>query len=161
MPIFTSSRFKFLFIIAPVLLLLAGTSTQAGDLRITHQGGEEVVTRESLSRYTQVGFTTSTIWTDGQVAFQGVPLKVLLEELGLTGGRVVLSALNNYSVVLPVSELDERAPIIASSMNGDIMSPRRWGPYWLVYPYDEDRAFRTETVYSRSIWQLVHITVMD
>lgn len=161
MPISTTSWFKFILIIVAFPLLVAGTPAQAGDLRISHQGGEEVVTREHLARYTQVGFTTSTIWTDGQVAFQGVPLKTLLDGLGLTGGRVVLSALNDYSVAMPLSELDARAPIIASSMNGEVMSPRKWGPYWLVYPYDEDRSFRTETVYSRSIWQLVRITVMD
>ena len=161
MPNSTTSWFNFTSVLIAILLLFAGGPAQAGDLRISHQGGEEVVTREQLARYTQVGFTTSTIWTDGQVAFQGVPLKALLEDLGLTRGRVVLSALNDYSVAMPLSDLDARAPIIASSMNGEAMSPRTWGPYWLVYPYDDDRAFRTETIYSRSIWQLVRITVMD
>jgi len=39
------------------------------------------------------------------------------------------------------------------------MSAREKGPVWLVYNYDSDPAFRTETVYSRSVWQLDRITI--
>jgi hypothetical protein len=48
--------------------------------------------------------------------------------------------------------------MIAYARNGEPMSLREKGPFWLVYNYDADPAFRTETVYSRSIWQLDRIT---
>jgi hypothetical protein len=37
------------------------------------------------------------------------------------------------------------------------MSIREKGPLWLVYPYDLNKAYQSETIYSRSIWQLVRI----
>ncbi|MGB1266126.1 MAG: oxidoreductase, partial [Nereida ignava] len=45
-------------------------------------------------------------------------------------------------------------PIIAYKQNGSEMSRRRKGPLWIVYPYDDKKSYQTETVYSRSIWQL-------
>ena len=161
MPSTTPTRIKPFALIIAVLVCLAGGVARADTLRITHQGGEEVVTAEDLARFDQTGFTTSTIWTDGKIAFEGVPLKVLLDSLGVTRGQVELRALNDYAVTLPVAELEAQAPIIAARMNGAPMPARRWGPYWLVYPYDADGIYRSEVTYSRSIWQLVSVTVMD
>jgi len=42
-------------------------------------------------------------------------------------------------------------------MNGEPISRREKGPYWLVYPYDVDAKYQSEVVYSKSIWQLVSI----
>ncbi len=46
-------------------------------------------------------------------------------------------------------------------MNGETMPVRRKGPLWIVYPYDSDEAYRSEAIYSRSIWQLDRIEVTD
>ena len=67
-------------------------------------------------------------------------------------------AINDYSITVPVSEIGQDNPMIAYARNGEPMSLREKGPFWLVYNYDADPAFRTETVYSRSIWQLDRIT---
>jgi hypothetical protein len=45
-------------------------------------------------------------------------------------------------------------------MNGAEMSIRDKGPLWIVYPYDASDDFRSEVVYSRSIWQLDRIEVI-
>jgi hypothetical protein len=37
------------------------------------------------------------------------------------------------------------------------MSVRDKGPLWLIYPYDSKAEYQSETIYSRSIWQLVKI----
>ena len=39
------------------------------------------------------------------------------------------------------------------------MSVREKGPLWIVYPYDSNIAFQTETIYARSIWQLDRISI--
>ena len=44
-------------------------------------------------------------------------------------------------------------------MNGEIMSLRDKGPLWVIYPYDQNAAYRSEVTYSRSIWQLDRIEV--
>lgn len=48
--------------------------------------------------------------------------------------------------------------ILAYLLDGQPMSVRDKGPLWLVYPYDASPAFRSEVIYSRSIWQLDRIS---
>jgi hypothetical protein len=40
------------------------------------------------------------------------------------------------------------------------MSVRDKGPLWVVYPFDDVPAYQSETIYSRSIWQLDRIEVV-
>lgn len=104
---------------------------------------------------------TSTIWTDGPQTFQGVSLDLLIERLGASGDVLRASAINDYYVEIPVSDAVEGGPIIAYKMNGNVMSVRDKGPLWVIYPYDADPEYRSEVIYSRSIWQLDRIEVMD
>jgi hypothetical protein len=46
-------------------------------------------------------------------------------------------------------------------MDGNAMSVRDKGPLWVIYPYDSDAAYRTEVIYSRSIWQLDRLEVVQ
>jgi len=38
---------------------------------------------------------------------------------------------------------------------------REKGPLWVIYPYDSDAKFRTEVIYSRSIWQLDRLAIVQ
>lgn len=100
---------------------------------------------------------TSTIWTEGVQKFQGVPLHVLLDCLDVTSGKILATAINDYTVEIPVSDVVEGGPMIAYKLNDELMSVRDKGPLWVVYPYDDSAEYRTEVVYSRSIWQLDRI----
>lgn len=109
----------------------------------------------------QVTFRTSTIWTDGEVSFSGVPLKALLASIDADGTAVEMVALNDYKVVMPLADLEDNAPIIATRLDGKTMSVRDKGPYWIVFPYDQDPKYQTETIYSYSIWQLNQLKTVD
>lgn len=115
----------------------------------------------NLDAMEQVSFRTTTIWTDGEVTFSGVPLKALLASVGADGSAVEMVALNDYKVVMPMAALEDGAPIIATRMDGDTMSVRDKGPYWIVFPYDRDPKYQAETIYSFSIWQLNRLKVVD
>lgn len=115
----------------------------------------------ALDALDQVEFTTSTIWTDSENLFSGVPLKALLAHLDVEGTTIEMVALNDYAVSMPIADLEDDAPIVASRMDGKTMSVRDKGPFWLVYPYDRDDRYSTETNYSRSIWQLNRLKVLD
>ncbi|MEP1932492.1 MAG: oxidoreductase [Paracoccaceae bacterium] len=116
---------------------------------------------EALDLLEQKKFSTKTIWTDGITTFSGVPLKVLLNHFDANGETVEMVALNDYAVTMPFADLEDDAPIVATRMNGELMSVRDKGPFWVVYPYDLDARYQNETVYSRSIWQLNRLKVMD
>jgi hypothetical protein len=59
-----------------------------------------------------------------------------------------------------MSDAVEGGPIVAYLMNGEEMSIRDKGPLWVIYPYDSDADFRSEVVFTRSIWQLDRLVVI-
>ncbi|MDU8945512.1 putative pterin-binding protein [Ovoidimarina sediminis] len=141
----------------------AGTATD-NDLSALYverlDGSEVKFTLEDLDALEQVGFSTSTVWTDGINHFSGVSILNLLEHAEAEGSTLRMVALNDYSIEMPVEELDEKAPIVASRMNGDTMSIREKGPFWVIYPFDSDPEFASEINRSRSVWQLSRLVLV-
>ena len=103
-------------------------------------------------------FKTNTIWLDKVAEFTGVSLKAVLDYAGASGSLIHAIALNDYKVDIPADTANEDAPIVAYHLDGETMSARDKGPLWVVYPYDQNSQYRTEVIYSRSIWQLDRIT---
>jgi len=127
-------------------------------------GGDEVTIKLDLNALEALGskeIVTSTIWTNGVHQFEGVPLTKLLEAFRLKGQRAKLTAINDYSVEIPLGGSINAKAIVAYRMDGQEMSRRAKGPLWLIYPFDQSSKFRTETVYARSIWQLNRIQVIE
>lgn len=133
--------------------------TVSGEISKTNGDGVAQFDLDMLRALPAETFTTTTIWTNGPQQFKGVPLRALLDELGATGQILRSIAINAYEVQIPATEAQAGAPIIAYELNGNTMSVRDKGPLWIVYPYDSDPRFRTEVVYSRSIWQLDQIII--
>jgi hypothetical protein len=92
--------------------------------------------------------------------FEGVSLDVITDLLGVEEGTLLATAINDYTVEIPVADAVPGGPIIAYLMDGEEMSVREKGPLWVVYPYDSNADYRSEVVYSRSIWQLDRIEVV-
>ncbi|MDE4139047.1 MULTISPECIES: molybdopterin-dependent oxidoreductase [Rhodobacterales] len=149
------------------LMLGLGASAQAASddtvlLTVQIEGDDAsttTFTRDQLMSLGQTSFETETIWTSGTQAFTGVSLKDLMAHLGVTSGVLQARAINDYMVEVPLSDAIEGGPIIAYERNGKTMSVRSKGPLWIVYPYDSNPSYKTEAIYSRSIWQLEGINV--
>ena len=129
------------------------------DMPRDDQTGAITLTEHQIRDLPRLTFNTTTIWTSGVQKFTGVPLKALLDHYGLEGREIVLSAANDYRITIPMNEIRPDAPMIAYERNDKPMSLRDYGPLWLVYNYDGSASNRTQTVFSRSIWQLDHITI--
>ena len=135
--------------------------TVTGKITNTNQANAAVFDIAMLEAMPQVTIETKTIWTEGPQTFDGVYLADLLEITGAQGATLRATALNDYSAQWPISEITDRAPIVAFRQNGKLMSRRGKGPLWIVYPFDEDPSYRTETIFSRSIWQLDRLEVIE
>jgi hypothetical protein len=146
---------------AIAILAFAVTPLWAEDLAAPN--GDVILTfdLEMLEALAATTIETSTIWTDGVHSFQGVSLAVLSERLGISGTNLRALAVNDYAVEIPLSDAVENGPIIAYKMDGKTMSVRDKGPLWIIYPYDSSADYRTEVVYSRSIWQLDRIEAVN
>ncbi len=134
--------------------------TVSGAISVTNAGDRAELDLAQLSRLGTESFTTTTIWTEGEATFTGVPLHALLERLGAEGSTLRAVALNDYAVEIPVSDARPGGPILAYERDGARMGVRDKGPLWVLYPYDAAEDYRTEVIYARSIWQLAEIEVL-
>ena len=135
--------------------------TISSDLSAEDPGKTLQFNLDLLKALPQVKFTTSSIWYEGTAEFTGVSLKALIDSSGFAGSQVEAVALNDYKVTIPMDSIKDNAPIVAFLMNGEEMSARDKGPLWVIYPFDSDPKYRSEVVYSRSIWQLDRLVVID
>lgn len=159
-------RRRILFRIYFILLVCAislpvniASADEFSQLKVQGQFRERDFTREDLLEMKQVEIKTGTIWTTGVHTYMGPSLFTVLKNAGLSKGVIRLTALNNYSTVLDITDLDANYPILAVTMDGQYMSVRDKGPYWIIYPYDDYTRYQTEAVYAQSIWQLTRISL--
>ena len=151
------------------MILAAGASaedaTPATEILLTITGAIDAAVqpltldRAALMALPVTTIETSTIWTDGTHSFTGVSLADLLDEIGVTEGTLLATAANNYTVEIPVSDAVQGGPIVAYLMDNAEMPLRDKGPLWIVYPFDSSADYRSELIYTRSIWQLDRIEV--
>jgi len=135
--------------------------TLTGNIANANVADKALFDRTMLHQLPQTSFTTTTIWTEGEGRFTGVLLRDLLVAVGSEGRSLKAIALNDYAVEIPASDKTSDSALVAYEVDGEPMSVRDKGPLWIVYPYDSASRFQTETVYSRSIWQLTQIEVLD
>lgn len=102
-----------------------------------------------------------TPWNEGEVSYSGPLLKSILEAAGAKGETLKIIALNDYSAVVPASDARDMDTILATRADGKMMSVRDKGPLFLIYPFDEDEKLYNEKYFSRSVWQIATIEVMN
>lgn len=135
--------------------------TVDGAITETNADGKATFDMAMLQAMPPAEFSTTTTWTEGTKAFKGVPLKTLLDSIGAKGTKVIATALNNYSVEIPMDAIKDGVPIMAYTIDGAEFSRRDKGPLWIVFPYDSSAEYQTESVYGWSIWQLAALTVVE
>lgn len=135
--------------------------TVTGQIDNRNSGDAAVFDLAMLEAMDPVTVTTSTIWTDGVQEFRGVPLVRLMQEVGAHGGMIAASALNDYTVQIPMEDAVEGGAVLAFEANGEELSVRDKGPLWVIYPYDANKDYQSEVIYSRSIWQVAKLDVSE
>ena len=102
---------------------------------------------------------TTTNWTDGKAVFDGVPVARVLQAVGATGTSVVATALDEYSIEIPIELFTRYHVLLAMRMNGRDLPPNDKGPLWIVYPRDDHPELRDPTNNAYWVWQLRTLTV--
>jgi len=138
----------------PVVLTITGLD------EASFPGGRLELDMAMLKAMAATDITTSSIWTDGIHVYTGVLVRTLAEQIDAGNHALKFHALNDYSIIIPASETTEDAPLLAYEMDGQPMPVRDKGPLWVIYPYDGGAEYRTDTTFSRSIWQLDRIDVV-
>ncbi|RKE86389.1 molybdopterin-dependent oxidoreductase [Rhizobium sp. AG855] len=158
-----------------LLALLIGAVCSTSALALDAPKGPVVLTVKGAITNTNVGDTAEfdlamlealagrkatmeTPWTQGMVTFEGPLLSALLKAVGSTGSTLSVKALNDYAAEVPADDA-KLATILATRMDGKLMSVRDKGPLMVVYPFDQDPSLYNEKYFSRSVWQIKEIEV--
>ncbi|KQT85761.1 molybdopterin-dependent oxidoreductase [Aurantimonas sp. Leaf443] len=105
--------------------------------------------------------TMETPWTAKATTFSGPLLRSVLAAVGAKGRTIRLVALNDYASDLPVEDAAELDTMLATRMDGAPMSVRDKGPLFLIYPFDQSADLYNEKYFSRSVWQIKEIKVVE
>lgn len=102
-----------------------------------------------------------TPWTEGTTRFDGPLLRSVLDAVGAHGKTLRITALNDYSAEVPMADATEFDTMLAIGMNGEPMSIRDKGPIFMIYPFDQHPELYNEKYFSRSVWQIKSIEVIE
>jgi hypothetical protein len=102
---------------------------------------------------------TSTAWTAGAAEFEGVLARDLLDAVGAEGATVMATALNDYTVTIPVEELRRYPVMLALKMDGQYLKIKDKGPLWIVYPRDQNEELQDSLIDKRWVWQLARLNI--
>ena len=159
----STATLAFGFFLAPGVWGLSPSSAADGILAVT--GGTTSAVHveldlDAIQRMPKHQIITSTPWTEGVSTFDGVLLRDLMQELGVTGSSIKLVALNDYSITIPVSDLESYDVMIAYLRDGAPMPVRDKGPLWIIYPLDSHPELNVQETHAKMIWQVRRMEVM-
>lgn len=133
--------------------------TITGNIAHTNADGQADFDRHMLEELGVTGFSTSTSWTDGTPRFEGVLARDVLKAVGASGDTVTATALNDYSIEIPIADFESYPVLFAMRMDGTELTRRDKGPIWIVYPRDRHRELQNQKVDAKWIWQVVKLQV--
>ncbi|MDM7159725.1 molybdopterin-dependent oxidoreductase [Klebsiella pneumoniae] len=154
---------------ATILFVTSQTMAATEDINIdgmiSHKNNDigYTLTFNDFIKMPMAQIKTTTPWTKPKtkVDFEGVRVKDILKLVGAQGRTLRMIALNDYSIDIPVSDVENYNIIFAYKMNGKKLKVRNFGPYFVIYPLDEHASEINNPLYlSRFIWQVNKITVL-
>lgn len=132
----------------------------AGAISVTNQNDRAAFDQAMLDALPQRDTRTTTPWYDGVHVFSGPTFSDLLAAVEAKGTMLRVTAINDYSVEMPIADLTKHPVILASRLDGALMSVRDKGPLFVIYPFDEVPELVNEMSFSRSVWQVRQIEVL-
>lgn len=149
-----------------VLSFVWASTASAGDevyLSVTNaSGGVSVdLTEDDLLAMEQFTVRTENEFVDGLVEFTGPLARDVIALLNVSGIETLkLTAVNDYAVEVPMSDILDYDVIFAMSQNGMRFSVRDKGPVWLIYPMSDNIELQDRVYNDRLIWQLVKVEAL-
>lgn len=143
-------------IIAALLLI---SSALFGQSLTVHNGHEKhTLTQAQLKAIKPTKLTTITPWTNTADTFEGIYLSDLLTHFDIDATQLNARALNDYEVKIDIQAATAAGAFIASHQNGQTMTIRNKGPFWVIFPWSNDPGLHSRSVQTWSIWQMIELT---
>ncbi len=147
----------FSLLLATVLPRMAYAQETMLTLVNSITGVEIELSEAELLALPQATIHTENEFVDAMTAFEGPLGRDLVALLGEGGTTVVLTAVNDYAVEVPLEDFMTYDVVFAHSANGTRFSLRDKGPIWAVYPMSDHSELQDPVYNARLIWQLVKV----
>ncbi len=136
----------------PVVLTVSGKTRDGAPLDF------DMAALAALPQHTVVSMTP---WYSQARRFTGPLLRDVLDAAGAPdqARRLRLTALNDYRIDIPMTDVTRYDIILARLLDGQPMAVRDKGPLFVMYPFDAHPELRSAVHYSRAIWQLRSVEV--
>lgn len=131
----------------------------AGRIGETNIGDEAHFDFDMLMALGTEELRTTTPFEEGEQSFEGIRVEALLQRVEASGNTLVATALDGYTVEIPIKDMVDYPVLMATKRNGQKMGVRNKGPIWIVYPIDQFPELVGEKYSARSVWQLNRIEV--
>ena len=159
-----TTRRQLMAIAAGALVFAHGGRSNAADqvlLTVSNAAGATTsLDRAALEALSQATITTMTPFTEGVATFTGPTMQAVLQAANaITGTLLKLTALNDYAVDVPMSDVLAYMPILAMRQDGKVLSVRNKGPLWLMYPLSDRPDLNVPKIHDRLIWQVKAVAV--
>ena len=119
------------------------------------------LTEDDLLAMEQFTVQTENEFVDGMAEFTGPLARDVIALLNATDIETLkLTAVNDYAVDVPMSDILDYDVIFAMSQNGTRFSIRDKGPIWVIYPMSDNVELRDRVYNDRLIWQLVKVDAL-
>jgi hypothetical protein len=128
--------------------------TVTGAIGITNAPGRADFDLDTLERLGLRRLRTWTPWTEGEIDFEGVWARRLMEAVHAKGAEVDAVGLNDYEHTIPLEDFDRYDVLLATRVNGQLMRVRDKGPIWIVYPWSGHPKLDDLATREKSVWQL-------
>lgn len=147
------------------LLLMPGNSMAAERVVLKlYAAGADTPTR-SFTLTELKALPAASIETDlpealqiaGHHVWAGVPLGALIPLLGTGVHEIQLTALNDYSISIPVADIETYQPLLAYSRDEQDIAIRDKGPLIVIYPFGRYPELEQQVYLNRTIWQVGEI----
>lgn len=102
---------------------------------------------------------TSNHVLDKPATYTGPVLSTLLKQLGAKGNSVLVTALDDYTAELSMTDIEKYGVILATHENGKVMTIDTRGPFFVVFPFDQYKKLKQDLYYNMSVWQINAIEV--
>lgn len=130
-----------------------------GMINACNQSMEVHFDKAMLEALPQHTVKTENPWDEGQVTYEGVLLRDLMDYVKADGKVATIAALNDYRSDIPVADFGTYDIILASKRNGADLPVRDKGPLFVVFPFVDNPDLKTEARYAQSVWQVNRITL--
>ncbi len=137
----------------PVILVVAG------DIENSNVDGEAHFDLPMLDALAARETVIETPWYEGVKNFEGPLISALMDAVGARGDTLRVAALNDYSAEIPRGDIEDYPVILATRIDGKIISVRDKGPAFVIYPFDDFPSLYNEMIFGRSVWQVSSIDV--